>query len=284
MRPPRPAPPKPQARHTVAGVRITHPDRRVFADSKVTKLDLARYWTEVWQWVEPHLAGRPLAFLRCPEGAAGDCFFQKHSPGALAGVVPVDVSEPGEGLGPPQARVASLRGLVGLTQFGVVEIHLWGARARKLEYPDRLVMDLDPGPGVAWREVVAGARLLRDLLAELGLESFPLLSGGKGVHVVAPLAPRRDWATVRAFAAALARTLATASPERYVDRATRSRRTGRIFVDYLRNGRGVDGYRALLAASARRRAGRDADHLGGAGARGARSFHGDDAAEAARGP
>jgi bifunctional non-homologous end joining protein LigD len=237
--------------NTVEGVRITHPDRRVFADSRTTKLDLARYWKEVWRWIEPHLAGRPLAFLRCPEGAASACFFQKHWPGDLSGVVPVEVAEAG-GTAAPQARVASLAGLVGLTQFGVVEIHLWGARARRLEYPDRLVMDLDPGPGVAWREVVAGARLLRDLLAELGLESFPLLSGGKGVHVVAPLAPRRDWATVRAFAAALARTLAIASPERYVDRATRSRRAGRIFVDYLRNGRGAT---AIAPYSPRARAG-----------------------------
>lgn len=236
---------------TVEGVRITHSDRLVFADSKITKLDLARYWAQVWRWIEPHLAGRPLAFLRCPEGAAGACFFQKHWPAELAGVVPVDVSEAGE-TSAPQARVSSLAGLVGLTQFGVVEIHLWGANARKLEYPDRLVMDLDPGPGVAWREVVAGARLLRDLLAELGLESFPLLSGGKGVHVVAPLAPRRDWATVRKFSAALARALATASPERYVDRATRSRRAGRIFVDYLRNGRGAT---AIAPYSPRARAG-----------------------------
>lgn len=232
------APPAAAGPDTVERVRITHPERQIFPESPVTKLDLARYWQIAWPWIELHLKGRPLAFLRCPEGAGAACFFQKHWPGALTGVVAVDVAEPGESA-PPQARVGSLAGLVGLTQFGVVEIHLWGAKARRLEHPDRLVMDLDPGPGVAWREIVAGARLLRDLLAELGLESFPLLSGGKGVHVVAPLSPRQDWATVRAFAAALARTLATASPERYIDRSTRSRRAGRIFVDYLRNGRGA---------------------------------------------
>jgi bifunctional non-homologous end joining protein LigD len=222
----------------VKGVRISHPDRLLFPEAKLTKLDLARYFAAVWRHIEPHLRDRPLAFLRCPEGARAACFFQKHWGAALAGVVPVDVSAPGKSE-PDQARIGSVAGLVGLAQFGVIELHLWGARAKRLERPDRVVFDLDPGPRVAWNQVVTGARLLRSLLAELGLESFAMLSGGKGVHVVVPIRPEHDWATVKGFAAAIAQGLATASPARYVDHASKSARSGRIFVDYLRNGRGA---------------------------------------------
>ncbi len=222
----------------VERVAISHPERRLFADAATTKLDLARYFAAVWPRLEPHLRDRPLAFLRCPEGALKSCFFQKHWPDPPPGVTLVDVSETGE-REPPQAAIESSAGLVGVAQFGVVEIHLWGARKGDLERPDRLVFDLDPGPGVAWTEVVAGARLLRGFLAELGLETFPLLSGGKGVHLVAPILPQHEWATVKAFAAAIAGALAAAAPGRFVDKASKSVRGGRIYVDYLRNGRGA---------------------------------------------
>jgi bifunctional non-homologous end joining protein LigD len=236
----------------VAGIRITHPDRKLFPGAEATKLDVARYYARVWPLLEPHLADRPLAFVRCPEGATKTCFFQKHWPEEIAGVAPVDVSLPGKKKEPPHARIASLSGLVALAQRGALEVHLWGSRARRLEFPDRLVFDLDPGPGVDWSEVVAGARLLRSLLAELGLESFALTSGGKGLHVVAPLAPRADWATFKAAAAAIAGAVAAAFPDRYVDKATKSSRTGKIFVDYLRNGRGAT---AIAPFSVRARAG-----------------------------
>jgi bifunctional non-homologous end joining protein LigD len=222
----------------VEGIVITHPERLLFADSPLTKLDLARYLSAIWPHLEPHLRDRPLAFLRCPQGSRSACFFQKHWPGELAGVVPVDVSEPGEH-DPPQTRIESAAGAVALAQNGVIELHLWGARAAALERPDRLVFDLDPGPGVAWRSVVEGARLLRSLLADLGLESFPLLSGGKGLHLVVPIVPEHDWPTVKAFAGAIAAALAANEPERYLAQATKRLRGGRIFVDYLRNGRGA---------------------------------------------
>jgi bifunctional non-homologous end joining protein LigD len=235
----------------VAGVRITHPERLLFPGSDLTKLDLARYFEAAWPYLEPHLAGRPLAFVRCPEGARAQCFFQKHWPETVAGIEPVDISEPGE-KEPPHALISALSGLVALAQRGVIEIHLWGSRSRALEKPDRLVFDLDPADDVPWREVVAGARLLRSLLEELGLESFVLATGGKGVHVVAPLAPRADWATVRAVAAAIARALEAGAPERYIAQASKKARSGKIFVDYLRNGRGAT---AIAPYSPRARAG-----------------------------
>ncbi|MEO7973070.1 MAG: DNA ligase D [Thermoanaerobaculia bacterium] len=222
----------------VEGVPISHPERLLFADSKLAKVDLARYFAAVWPHLEPHLRDRPLAFLRCPGGAREPCFFQKHWTAKTPGVEPVEVSEPGES-STAHAQIDSVAGLVGLAQAGVVELHLWGARAPRLEYPDRLVFDLDPGPGVVWKQVVAGARLVRALLEELGLQSFALLSGGKGVHVVVPLLPRRRWPEVKAFAAGIAHALALASPERYVDRAAKGARDRRIYVDYLRNARGA---------------------------------------------
>ncbi|MEO8275219.1 MAG: DNA ligase D [Thermoanaerobaculia bacterium] len=236
---------------SIAGVEITHPERRIFPDSLLTKLDLARYFDEIWPWIAPHLADRPVAFLRCPEGAKEKCFFQKHWPEPPPGVDAIDVSPPGE-REEEQCRIVSSAGLVGAAQFGVVEIHLWGARKRRLERPDRLVLDLDPGPGVKWREIVAAARLLRSFLQELGLESFPLVSGGKGLHVVAPLLPRNDWATVKTFALGIATVLATALPARFLARAAKNERQGKIFVDYLRNTRGAT---AIAPFSPRARAG-----------------------------
>lgn len=237
---PRPAPSKagPPDRGEVAGVTISHPERLLFPDSELTKLDLARHFEAVWPLLQPHLRGRPLAFVRCPQGARAACFFQKHWPGEWPGLEAVNVSLPGDPQ-PAQARIESAAGLAGLAQHGVIELHLWGARQPDLEHPDRVVFDLDPGEGVAWPAVVAGARLLRALLGELGLESFALLSGGKGVHVVAPILPQLPWATVQAFAAAVAGALAEAAPTRYVARSAKRLRPGRIFIDYLRNARGA---------------------------------------------
>jgi len=221
----------------VAGVRISHPERALFVDSERTKLDLARYFDRIWPWIEPHLEDRPLAFLRCPEGARSDCFFQKHWEAALPGTDPVTIEERD---GPePYLRVGSRQGLVALAQHGVIELHLWGARAAELERPDRWVFDLDPGPEVPWSAVVRGARRLRDLLQRLGLRSFAMTSGGTGVHVVAPLEPVASWDEVRAASAAVARALAEHDPATFVARATKAERRGRIFVDYLRNGRGA---------------------------------------------
>jgi bifunctional non-homologous end joining protein LigD len=222
----------------VAGVVITHPDRLVIAESRVTKLVLARYFDEVWEHLAPHLRGRPVSLVRCPGGAGAECFFQKHLEDEVRGIRKVDLSPEGE-RDEPYPVIVNRRGLVELAQRSTVEIHLWGARADAVAKPDRLVIDLDPGPGVSWRRVAEAARLVRSLLEELGLASWAMATGGKGLHVVSPLARRRDWAEVKGFAAAVARLIVRADPRSFIAKARKSERAGRVFVDYLRNGRGA---------------------------------------------
>jgi bifunctional non-homologous end joining protein LigD len=176
--------------------------------------------------------------LRCPAGRDKHCFYQKH---LAESTPPTLVEVPGTELGGERATyvaVESLAGLVSLVQLGVLEIHPWGSRRQHLDRPDVLVFDLDPGPGVDWRGVVAAARELRDLLAELSLTSFAKLSGGKGLHLVVPIEPRLEWEPAKAFCRAVVDLLAERAPDRYTTVMTKAKRRGRIFLDYLRNGYG----------------------------------------------
>ncbi len=222
----------------VAGVRLTHPDRVLYEAQGITKLHLARYYEQIASWVLPHLARRPLALVRCPAGRAGSCFFQKHPPEGLSNAVGrVAVRESsGEAA---YLYVESLEGIVALVQIGVLEFHCWGSRIESLERPDLLVLDLDPGPGVTWPRLLEGAWALKARVERLGLTPFPKLTGGKGLHLVVPLAPEREWEEVKRFAAAIAEGEARAQPERFTANMAKARRQGRIFIDYLRNGRGA---------------------------------------------
>ncbi len=212
-------------------VRLTHPDRVYWVDVGVTKQDLADYYRAVWDWMAPHVVGRPLAFVRCPEGTAGQCFFQKH---ASAGLSEKALRTVIDSNGRQVIGIDDLDGLMSLVQAGVLEIHVRGARLDRLEVCDRIVFDLDPGEGVPWSTTVAAARDVRDRLAALKLESFVKLSGGKGLHVVLPI-DGADWDGAKAFAQAVALAMAADDPERYVSKITKSLRKGKIFVDYLRN-------------------------------------------------
>lgn len=225
---------------THAGIAITHAERVVFAAPAVSKGDLAAYVARVAPRLLRHAAGRPLQLLRCPDGVAAGCFVQRHWTGARGTrhVRTVDVDEK-DGDTSPYAVVRTAPGLVTLVQHGAVELHAWGCRADRLDRPDRLVLDLDPAPGVAWRDVVAGAVAIRDLLADAGLDSGCALSGGKGIHVVAPLDRRADWETHAAFARAVAERLAAEAPSRFVAGASKADREGRTYVDWLRNVRGA---------------------------------------------
>ena len=217
---------------TVAGVHLTHPDRVYWDDSGITKRDLAEYYVKVWKWMRPHVAGRPISLLRCPEGASGQCFFQKH---ARAGI-PVEhlhlVPEKGDEI----ISVDNLSGIVALVQGGVLEIHTRGATIDDRERADRLVFDLDPGPGTTWDDVVEAARDVRARLSKLKLKSFLKTSGGKGLHVILPI-KSTPWNEAKAFAQKIAASMATDLPERYIATATKSGRAKRIFIDYLRNSR-----------------------------------------------
>ena len=220
----------------VAGVTITHPDRILFPEQGLTKQALAEFYVAVAPLALPHLKDRPLSLLRCPQGRA--CFFQKHlGPGAPEAIGAVEVPEDdGTDLYPV---VRDAAGLVGLVQLGVLELHPWGSRADRLDRPDRLILDLDPAPDVDFDRVKDAARVVREVLADLDLEAFVKTTGGKGLHVVAPLDRRTDWDTLKDFARAIAQLLERSAPKDYVASASKARRGGRIFVDWLRNGRGA---------------------------------------------
>ena len=229
-----------------ADVRLTHPDRVLWPEAGVTKEGLADYYTMVWPQIEKHVVGRPLALVRCPTGI-GHCFFQKHG---WDGMSPA-IESVKDGQDPePLVAISSLAGLLGLVQASVLEIHPWGAKSDDLDRPDRLTFDLDPGDNVAWSDLVTAAREVRQRLSDAGLESFAKTTGGKGLHVVVPLTPSAGWDAAKDFCRGLAESMAADTPSRYVAKMTKAARTGRIYVDYLRNGRGAT---AVAAFSTRAR-------------------------------
>jgi bifunctional non-homologous end joining protein LigD len=222
------------SRHVkVADVQLTHPDRVYWADVGVTKEDLAAYYVDVWKLMAPHLVDRPLAIVRCPDGIAGECFFQKHIASNIkesplrhvVGSKEHDV-----------IAVEKLSDLVELAQFGALEIHVRGSRLGRLELCDRIVFDLDPDESVGWKEIVAAAQEIRDRLKAQKLKSFAKLSGGKGIHVVIPVTDA-DWDTTKRFTARIAAAMTADSPQRYLAKMTKSLRKGKIFIDYFRNSR-----------------------------------------------
>jgi bifunctional non-homologous end joining protein LigD len=233
-----PAPAKPAPKAPAIKVRLTHPDRVYWNDAGVTKEGLAEYYAQVWPWMAPTVVSRPLALVRCPQGATGHCFFQKHdwkgqSPEILKARDPADKS--GEAI----VAIDDLDGLIGLVQGAALEIHPWQATLADLERPDQIVMDLDPGDDVAWSAVIAAAHEVAERLRAAGLATFVKTTGGKGLHVVSPLKPSAGWDEVKGFAKAIADAMAGDSPDRYVAVVTKSKRKGKILVDYLRNGRGA---------------------------------------------
>jgi bifunctional non-homologous end joining protein LigD len=221
----------------MAGVILTHPDRVLYAEQGLTKRDLAAYYMDVADAMLPHLAGRPLSLVRCPEGEGGACFYQKHpgnsAPRALRRI------EITEGSGTTEyVIVDDAAGLVALVQMGVLEVHPWGSTEKSLEKPDRIIFDFDPAPDLDWKRVIDAAADMRDRLKALGLESFLKTTGGKGLHVVAPIAPRDEWPEVKAFTRALAAAMERDSPDAYTTVMSKKERRGKIFIDYLRNDRG----------------------------------------------
>ncbi len=223
----------------VLGVRLSSPDRILWPGQGVTKLQLARYYEEVAEWMLPHVRDRPLSLVRCPKGTSEPCFFQKHPDEALpdvVGRVTIPEKEDEEGV---YVYVDRPEALIALVQVGTLEIHTWGSREDRVERPDRMVVDLDPGPGVPWPRIVEAAHEVRDRLLELGLTSFPKTTGGKGLHVEVPLVRRHEWDDVKEFARGLAEAMASERSDRYTATSSKAKRKGKIYVDYLRNGRGA---------------------------------------------
>jgi len=239
-----PAPPRRAAgvvsepRATIQGVRLTNPDRILYPEDRVTKRMLAQYYETVAERMLPHIVKRPLSLFRCPAGIEEDSFFQKHVGDASIKHLRDAPVRDGEGK-EPYIAIDDVQGLITLAQMSVLEIHPWGSREDDIDRPDRLIFDLDPGPDVTWRHVVEAARAVRDVLADLGLQSFAKTSGGKGIHVVVPVTRRGDWDEVKDFTAGVAKLLSTREPKRYVWTVAKWARQGRVFIDFLRNVRGA---------------------------------------------
>jgi len=222
----------------VMGVRISHPDRVLYPADGIDKQAVAEYYAATAEWMLPWVQGRPVSVVRCPENIDEPCFFQKHvhhEPPTGVGLAPLD-----EGAQPFIYIKKDERGLVGLAQVGVLELHVWGSTARRPDAPDRVVFDLDPHEAVPWARVKETAAAVRERLEALGLASYLKTTGGKGLHVVVPLAAgKQDWAQVKGFSKAVALEFVRAAPELFIATAGKADRKGKIFLDYLRNGRGA---------------------------------------------
>ena len=244
------SPPKSKGKTKVefSGIPLSNPNRVYWPEDGVTKENLAQFYSNAWDWIGPHLVGRPLNLVRCPDGIAGQCFFQKH---ASAGIDSTHLERIPDREHKDSLAIRDLEGLIALVQAGVLEIHVWGSKLPDIEKCDRIVFDLDPGPQVGWPQVIAAAREVRDRLAALKLESFLKTSGGKGLHIVLPLRGE-DWDIAKDFAHRIALDMTTDSPQHFTANMAKSTRTGRIFVDYLRNGRGAT---SIAAYSTRARPG-----------------------------
>jgi bifunctional non-homologous end joining protein LigD len=219
------------------GFALTNLDKVLYPEQNITKAQLVAYLAVVADWMLPHIDDRPLTLVRCPEGRTKPCFFQKKIyPGAPKAIQTVEIREEG-GETVDYMKVRDMPGLIGLAQLGTLEVHIWGCRADKLERPDFMVFDLDPDVGLAWDKVALAAFDVRKRLRAVGLDSWVKTTGGKGLHVCVPLERRLDWDDFKAWSKAFADKLAHDEPTLYTSNMAKSARRGKIFVDYLRNGR-----------------------------------------------
>ena len=217
---------------------LTHPDKILFSDKKVTKQDLANYYERIQSLILPFVINRPLAIVRCPSGDTDDCFFQKHlqKNNKSNGLLSVSIKEKTKTKN--TLFIKDLDGLIRLVQMGTLEIHAWGTRVDKIDRPDMITFDLDPDPNIAWKKVVDTAFMIREYLEELGLISFLKTTGGKGLHVTVPIKRLYTWEEVINFSKIFSHSIAEQYPSDYVATMTKSKRKGKIFIDYFRNNRG----------------------------------------------
>jgi bifunctional non-homologous end joining protein LigD len=236
---------------TVAGIRISHPDRLIYPDLGISKIQLARYYEAIGDWIVPHVAGRPLTLVHCPAGLASPCIYLKHAkawgPSALRRVKIQEKTKLGEYL-----VADSIEAVVSLAQMGIVEIHTWNSTVDDLERPNRIVWDLDPGPSVTWNQIVTAAGLLRAVLKTLGLTSWVKTTGGRGLHVVVPVTPARDVAQCLQFSRDVSEAIVRTDPQLYTTTFAKRGRERKILIDYLRNNRTNT---SICAFSPRARAG-----------------------------
>lgn len=234
-------------------IRLTHPDKIVDTESQLTKQQLADYYWAIAEHLLPHIVNRPISLVRCPEGSTQPCFFQKHvTPTLPKGIETVMIRDKTSSKPEPYITISTPEALAGLAQMGVLEVHPWGSTNDNLEHPDRIIFDLDPDTSIDWPTLAAAAREMRALLKKLGLESFLKSTGGKGLHVVAPIEAEHEWPAVKEFAHNVALHLERQHPDRYLSKMSKAARVNKIFIDYLRNERGST---AVAPFSPRARAG-----------------------------
>ncbi len=226
-----------KGRVDVAGTGISHPDRVIDSKTGTKKVELAQFYQSIAEWILPHLNKRPVALLRCPEGIDGEQFFQKHAEHlAIPHIRQLDRTlDPGHAA---LMEIDSPEALVCAVQMGTIELHTWAATRDRIETPDHFVLDLDPDPALPWRSMIEATQMVLAVLEELGLEAFLKTSGGKGMHIIVPLARQADWDTVKAFSKAIAEFVSRQLPERFTATMGPKNRVGKIFIDYLRNTRG----------------------------------------------
>jgi bifunctional non-homologous end joining protein LigD len=239
------------SRPLVLGVGISHPDRVVYPDAGLTKFDVARYYESVARWIVPHVAGRPLTLVHCPDGLNGPCHYLRHAkawgPSALRRVRIREKTKIGEYLVADSAEA-----VVSLAQMGILEIHTWNSTTDRVEQPNRVIWDLDPGPEVGWPEIVRAARVVRSVLDLLGLQVWLKTTGGAGLHVVLPIEPVRDWSFCLEFARSVAMSIERSEPDAFTTAFAKHGREHKILIDYLRNNRTNT---SVAAFSTRARAG-----------------------------
>lgn len=216
---------------------FTNPGRVLYPKDGITKQDLGDFYQSISSWILPYIVDRPLTLVRCPEGEGKECFYQKHlKEKSIPGLYTIDIKEKNKT--EKYIYIQDLQGLLALVQLGVLEIHPWGCRIEEVENPDLIVFDLDPAPDVEWKKVIAAAKHLRDQLAKIKLKSFVKTSGGKGLHLVVPIKPIYSWSDMVNFAHAFTDVIVAQNPDIYIGTMSKAKRTGKIFIDYLRNNRG----------------------------------------------
>jgi bifunctional non-homologous end joining protein LigD len=226
------------SKDTVAGIKISNPDKLLYPEAGITKRDLALYYEAIGDWIIPHLRNRPLTLVRCPNGWNRECFYQKHAGDGVAEVIERVTIQDSDG--PALYMMAnSVSAVVAVLQMGTLELHPWGARTPKLGFPDRIVFDLDPDEALAWKEITEAVTVLKTLLDNLGLRGFLKTTGGKGLHVVVPIEPTVPWQHIKGFTKAIAELLAQTFPDRFTAKLLKVTRHGKIYIDYLRNAEGA---------------------------------------------
>lgn len=235
-----PSPKKVEAGGEPFPIPLTHPDRQVDAETKLTKRELADYFWAVRDHMLPFVVDRPLSVVRCPQGSTQPCFYQKHVAGNLPeGIEGIDIRGRRSGVVETYITISGSLGLAGLAQMGVLEIHPWGSTNSDIEKPNMLIFDLDPDEAISWKVLAESAREVRTRLRKLKLKSFLKTTGGKGLHIVVPILPKHGWPVMKAFALAFAMRMEADNPQLYLTKMTKAARKGKIYIDYLRNDRGA---------------------------------------------